>query len=265
MKNPRRTFGPLLIVLLTSFLAARSAWCAIGIDAAIFTDQSKKNTTVTTPSFSTTSGNQLLLAFVAADNVSATNSTVTAMSGGGLAWALVRRTNVQRGTAEIWRAFSINPLSAVSVTATLSQPVHSSITVMSFTGADTSGTNGSGAIGATASANAPLGAPTASLATTRDGSLVLGVGNDYDNAIARALGPGQTLVHQYLAPIGDTYWVQRQTNTTSASGTNVTINDTAPTGDRYNLTLVEVLAMGTGGGSTFTISGSITPAASGGG
>jgi len=35
--------------------------------------------------------------------------------------------------------------------------------------------------------------------------------------------------------------VQRQTSTTPASGTVVTINDTAPTTDRYNLAIVEVL------------------------
>ena len=50
---------------------------------------------------------------------------------------------------------------------------------------------------------------------------------------ARTVGTGQTLVHQYLTPTGDTYWVQRETNPVPASGTVVTINDTAPTKDRY--------------------------------
>ena len=168
------------------------------------------------------------------------NTTVTGVSGGGLTWALVSRTNVQRGTSEIWRAFAPAPLSNVTVTATLSQNVAASLTVMSFTGVDTTGTNGSGAIGATGSGNSFEGAPTASLVTTRNGSWVLGVGNDYDNSISRTPGMGQVLVHQYLAPAGDTYWVQRNT-TTAASGTTVSINDTAPTTDRYNLTICEVL------------------------
>ena len=123
--------------------------------------------------------------------------------------------------------------------ATLSKSVAGSLTVMTFTGVDPTG-SGSGAIGAIASANAASGAPTASLTTTRANSWVLGVGTDWDNAISRTLGAGQTLVHQYLAPVGDTYWVQRQTATTPASGTLVTINDTAPTTDRYNLSIVEV-------------------------
>jgi uncharacterized repeat protein (TIGR01451 family) len=112
---------------------------------------------------------------------------------------------------------------------------------MSFGGVDTSGTSGSGAIGATGTGNGTSGAPTATLVTTRSNSLVLGAGNDWDNATGRTVGSGQVLVHQYLAAVGDTYWVQRQSSPTPASGTSVTINDTAPTTDRYNLSIVEVL------------------------
>src|SRR5262249_60576602 len=100
---------------------------------------------------------------------------------------------------------------------------------------------GSGATGATASANAPSGAPGATLTTTRNNSWVFGVGNDYDNATARTLGSNQTMVHEYLATVGDTYWVQRTTSPTPVAGTAVTINDTAPTGDRYNPPLIEVV------------------------
>jgi len=64
---------------------------------------------------------------------------------------------------------------------------------------------------------------------------------DWDTATARTVGPNQTLVHQYLATVGDTYWVQRTTNPVTSAGTTVTINDTAPTGDRYDLTIAEIL------------------------
>jgi len=50
--------------------------------------------------------------------------------------------------------------------------------------------------------------------------------NSYDNSIARTLGANQTLVHPYITPTGDT---------------SVTINDTAPTTDRYNLSICEIL------------------------
>jgi len=219
----------------------QAAPTGLAIDVNVSTDQSPANTTVVSPTFSTAAGNELLVAFVAADYLAGANTTVTSISGAGLTWQLVARTNVQSGTAEIWRAFATTPLSAVSVTATLSQSAVASLTVMSLTGVDTSGTNGSGAIGAIASANANPGAPTATLTTTRNNSWVFGVGSDYDNATARTLGANQTLVHQYLTPLGDTYWVQRQSSPTALSGTSVSINDTAPTADRYNLSICEIL------------------------
>jgi hypothetical protein len=67
------------------------------------------------------------------------------------------------------------------------------------------------------------------LVTTRDNAWVFGVGNDFDRAVARTPGAGQSLVHQYLASIGDTYWVQKQNNPTALSGTSVTINGSTVT------------------------------------
>jgi hypothetical protein len=239
-------------------LIAAPARGAVSIDATVSADRSSAGTSVSSPTFNTTSGNELLLALIAADNTHSPNTTVTKVVGGGLTWELVQRTNAQQGTAEIWRAFAASPLTGAAVTATLSQSVLSSITVMSLSGVDTSGTNGSGAIGAKGTGNANPGAPSASLVTTRNGSVVVGVGNDWDNAIARTPGAGQTVVHQDLAPVGDTYWVQLQSGAIPLSGTSVTVNDTAPAGDRFNLSIVEVLAAPAGGPTTFTVSGAIT-------
>jgi Bacterial Ig domain/Lysyl oxidase len=237
---------------------------AIAVDATVSVDQAGPNTNVAAPAFSTTAGNELLLAFISTDWLSGPNTTVTSIAGGGLTWTLVVRANGQTGTSEVWRAFSPGTLSNISVTATLSQAVVSSMTIMSFEGVDPSGTNGSGAIGATTSNSSSSGPPTATLVTTRDNSWVFGVGNDFDNAIARTLGPNQTMLHQYLAPVGDTYWVQRQNAPTPTSGTTISINDIAPTTDRYNLAIVEVLPAATTS-ATYTISGSVTPAANGAG
>ena len=217
-----------------------TARLALSIDVKIFKDQATASTTVVSPSFSTTSPNELLLAFISADQISQSATTVTNVTGAGLTWTLVLRTNKQGGTAEIWRAFSTAQLNNTSVSATISQKVVSSMTVMSFKNVDTSGTNGSGAIGATGAGNASSGAPTASLVTTRNYSWVFGVGNDFDKAVTRTPGSGQTVIHQYLTPTGDTYWVQMQNNTTPVAGTTVRINDTAPTGDSYNLSICEV-------------------------
>ncbi|HKV42898.1 MAG TPA: carboxypeptidase regulatory-like domain-containing protein, partial [Blastocatellia bacterium] len=236
------------------------AWANVTTDATISVDQGAAKSSVTTAAFSTLNSNELLLAFISTDYISGGNTTVTGVTGAGLTWQLVERTNVQSGTSEIWRAFAPQVLSGVTVKATLSHTVASSMTVMSFSGVDPSGTNGSGAIGAIASGNSKAGAPSATLVTTRDGSLVAGVGNDYTNAIARTPGPGQTVVHQNLSPTGDTYWVQMESALTPLSGTSVTINDTAPSGDEFNLSICEILAAPSGG-ATYTLSGAISPAA----
>jgi hypothetical protein len=51
-------------------------------------------------------------------------------------------------------------------------------------------------------------------------------------------------VHQYLVDttsgIVDTFWVQRQNATVQPAGTVVTINDTAPVNDGWNLSIVEI-------------------------
>ena len=224
---------------------ANTQTTSLAVDVKVWQDNSQGSYRVVSPKFSTGSGNELLLAFVSTDYSAGANTIVTNISGGGLTWALVVRTNVQYGTSEIWRAFAPARLSSVSVTATLSQSVAASMTIMSFTGADTSSTDGSGAIGATGRGQAPSGAPTATLTTTRNGSWVFGVGNDFDQAIARTPGTGQSLVHQALpnshGVAVNTLWVQMRNSPTLLSGTSVAINDTAPTTDRYNLGIVEIL------------------------
>jgi len=212
------------------------------IDVVVPVDRGSASATITTPLFSTHAASELLLAFVSADYLGGSNTTVQSVSGAGLTWTRVVRSNAQAGTSEIWRAFAPAALSGASVSARLSQSVVSSMTVVSFSNVDTTGTNGSGAIGATAAASNASGTPSATVVTTRANSWVFGVGNDYDNAIARSLGSNQTMVHQDLAPVGDTYWVQRTAGTIPLAGTSVRINDTAPTSDRYNLAVCEVRA-----------------------
>src|SRR6185437_12179476 len=228
----------------------------ISLDATVAQDSPAASPSVTTPAFSTNQGNELLLAFIGTDYLSGSNTTVTGVTGAGLTWVLVVRTNAESGSSEIWRAFAPARLSNVTVTAALSQNVVASIAVRSFTGIDISGTNGSGAIGAVASGHAASGAPTAHLVTTRNGSWVFGVGNDYDNAILRTPGPGQTVFHQYLSASGDTYWMQMENAETGLSGTTVTLNDTAPSSDRYNLAICEILPATA---PTWSISGTVTP------
>lgn len=226
-----------------AFSSSAATSSVIAADVTISKDNSSASSTIATPAFSTALGNELLLAFISADYPgSGSNTTATGVTGAGLTWTLVRRTNQEFGTAEVWRAMAPAPLNNVAVTAAFSLTApESSITVVVFSGVDISGTNGSGAIGATASGAAPSGAPSASIVTTRTNSWVYGVGVDWDNAISRAPDANQTVVHQFLTTDSDTFWVQRQNSPIPTPGTTVSIDDIAPTTDQYNLTVVEIL------------------------
>ena len=74
--------------------------------------------------------------------------------------------------------------------------------------------------------------------------MVVGVGNDFDKALARTPSPGQQILHQFLTAAGDTYWVQALTSAVPTSGTQVVLSDTAPATDQYNLSICEVLSAG---------------------
>lgn len=214
----------------------------LALDVTTYTDRSTATSTqITSPAFTTRAGNELLLAFISTDaNGSSPNISVTGVTGGGLTWALVRRTNAQFGTAEIWRAYATASLTNVAVSATLSQSVAASITVVAFAGVNTTNP-----VGATGGGSGATGTPTASLTTQGANSWVFGVGNDWDRAVSRTVGNNQTIVHQYLLNnstmgILGTMWVQRQNATAQPAGTVVTINDTSPNNDRWNLSIVEI-------------------------
>lgn len=188
---------------------------------------------VTTPGLSATAG-RLLVAFVASDGPFSGGQAAT-VSGAGLSWTLVKRTNDQAGTAEVWMATATGPLTSAAVTSTqLVGGYNQSLTVASFVNA--------GGVGAFAGASAPGGAPSVSLVTTRAGSLIYGVGNDWDNAIARVLGPGQVMIHQSVdTTLANTYWVQAASAPSPTSGTTVGLNDTQPTTDRWNFAAIEIV------------------------
>jgi hypothetical protein len=190
--------------------------------------------TQTTPAFATTQPGDVLVAFATSDGPISPAQTLS-VSGAGLTWSLVRRVNAQGGSTELWTAKATGSLTAATVTARQTRSGYDqSLTVVAFRGAR--------GIGASATRNAVSGAPSVSLTTTAAGSLVYGAGNDYDHAIARTVGSGQAKVHEWLdTVIGDTYWVQRRTATVGA-GTAVAISDTSPTGDRWNLAALEILA-----------------------
>ena len=196
--------------------------------------------TQTTPAFTNTEAGEQLLAFVGADGPSGGGRQSATVSGAGLTWTLVKRANARSGDAEIWTATASKPLAGATVTSTLSAGAYDqSLTVISM--------EMSNGVGASVSGSAANGAPSVSLKTTEDGTLVFAVGNDYDKATARTLGVNQVMLHQDLdTGTGDTYWSQYTGQITGSAGETVTMNDTAPTADQWNMAAVELLGDGPG-------------------
>ncbi len=213
-----------------------STYRTISVDKIVTTHQGTSSSTLTATGLTTTGSNELLLAFISSDGPgSSGGASIASVTGGGLTWTIRQRTNAQAGTAEIWQAVAPAPLTNVTVTANQSSGSwQSSMSVVGLLNADT-------ASGASVSASGATGLPTATLTTTRAGSWVWGVGTDWTAAQTHTVGAGQTMVDQYLSPAGDTYWLQRVTTQTPVSGTSVTVNDTAPTTDQWDLALVEIL------------------------
>jgi hypothetical protein len=197
-------------------------------------------TTVTSPSI-TPAANTLLVAVVTSNTpasavIAPTVTGVTNTGGVSLTWTRAVRSNVQPGTAgEVWWAFTAPAHASMTVRATLAGNVTSSMAVMSFANAAPSLVGAASAV-----ASATGGAPAGTLTTTRDSSLVIGVGVDLAAPRVMTAGADQTIVYQ-ANPGGGTYWVQ-QSGTVGVAGTSVAIGATygTPAPDPWNLALIEI-------------------------
>ena len=213
-----------------TYTAVTATPAAPVVSRTVFSDG---NGVRTTTSFSVPAG-ALLVAFAASEGPSASPQRVR-ISAGGLSWALVRRANAQRGTAEIWTARAVSALGAVQVRAQQAYSAYrQSLTVVVFTGATRAG--------ASAAASGASGTPLVSLVTTRPASRVYAVGNDPNRAIARTPGANQVMMHQWLSTVSkDTFWVQAWRSSIASAPTTVTLSDTAPTAGRWNFAAAEVV------------------------
>ena len=195
--------------------------------------------TLTTPAFHTGAASELLLAFVAFDGPT-TGGQTTTVTGGGLTWTLVKRANGAFGVSEVWKATSTSVLASAQVVA---KPAKSGfdgyLQVIAF--------QGTAGVGASVAGSAKTGAPSLNLTTTQPQSIVFAVGNDWDRAIGRTVGAGQALAGQWVdTGTGDTFWAQSTSGQTGPAGSVVTMNDTSPANDQWNLVAVEVMAANTG-------------------
>ncbi len=225
-----------LVTTSLAFVASGSASARLAVARIVSVDAPAVSSSFTSAPIST-SPNDLLVAFVSADGPAAAHAQwVASVSGGGLTWSRVSQSNGQAGAVEIWAAPAPLPLSNAHVVARLgSKGFAGSLTVVAFATA-------ANAIGATATAGAPTGAPHVSLTTTAAGSQVWGAGSDWDNGIARTAALGQSVVHQVAdAHVGNTFWVQRVRAASATAGQDVTLADLAPTTDRWDLAAVEIV------------------------
>jgi RHS repeat-associated protein len=195
-----------------------------------------KGSSVSSQAVSTKADGELLLALVSTDGPAGKTQEVTKVTGGGLNWKLVSRSDGQQGTAEVWQAYATKTLSTVKITADFRYgSSDGAVIVAAFSGAQA-------AVGAHATAAKATGAPTVTLKTTGTDSAIWGAGEDPSHPTSRKPDPGQSLALQVDDAKGKaTFWAQR-TGVIAKPGTSVKIGDTAPTGDKWNLAAVEILA-----------------------
>ena len=221
--------------------------CSQGTAPTIATFVTKNNTspnsTITSPGFAV-AANTLLVAFISTDGPSTgTNVVINGVnnnnSAPALTWTRAQRVNTQRGTSEIWWAFSPTARTSMQVVGVLSLSEAAQMTVVGFTGAQNSLTGA-----ATAIANKATGVngnPSLTLTTTKPNSYVLGVGNDWDNRKTLTAAAGSTIVAQSPTGITDTFWTVRSTNPVAGTGPT-TIGVTGVGTDRYNFAVIEIRA-----------------------
>lgn len=156
-----------------------------------------------TITLSTTGTNRLILVGIGNSNATVTGVTPTAT---GLTFAQVGTTQTsQTGSAQLWRAFASAQLTSTVITCTadvLSQFPQMTGWAVGYSGTNTSGTNGSGAIDVTAgTSSAGSNGLSQAVTTTTDNDLVIALA-DLNNTTAVTAGAGQTVALQFANPGG---------------------------------------------------------------
>ena len=172
----------------------------------------------------------------------------SSVSGGGLSWTLVKRYSIattgKDGGVEVWSA-PCPAGGALTVTAADANGTGEfrAVFVRAFTdssgevpdiGPNTGLSNGGDSNGGSG------GLPSMTLTTTRDGSWVWAVLNDWWITGAGTYGTGQVKVQEFEDSARQDARVWRRTGTTASAGTSVMMNMTAPTDQTWNAVAFEV-------------------------
>jgi hypothetical protein len=200
------------------------------LDVAVHGVSTQAVAVITAPRFTTLSPGDLVLAFVSAAGPAGKVQRVTAVTGGGLRWTLVARSDRAAGTVEVWQARASGTLKAAAITARLLDKAQGSITVAAVTGAAraTAAAGGSG-----------RGAPSVLLVTPQQSSVIWAAGRDASGTATVKPAAGQSLVYlDQLAANAGTGWIQIARQVTGA--TRVRVADSAPTAPAWELVAVAI-------------------------
>jgi hypothetical protein len=226
------------------------------VHASAVTDQKAPAARYTSPPVAADAG-ELVLAYIAAGGSSRNAQQVTAVTGGGLVWSLVARSNADgSGTTEVWQARASLTVPKLVVTAALLRgPYAGMIQVVSYTGAE---------IGAVARATGRRDSPVVTVAPTRAGSLIWSVGRDIGwHESSLTVPPTETFVHAFRdRRSNQAAWTVRLLAAT-ASTLPVTIRVDGPRRDVWQSLGVEVRSRQLPAGSAVVAgSASVAPGSS---
>ncbi len=194
----------------TSFAVTPAQSSVLKVDATVAKDQRSAASKIVSPALTTTGTNELVVAMVSADGPATNGAQTATVSGGGLTWSLVSRSNTTWGTAEIWQASASAKLSGATITATLRKSGYDgSLTVTAFSGAKNR-------VGTSASAGGTNSGASVRLTPGAAGSMLWAVGHDWTGAQSIVPGSGQVLGRQFVdSRVGDTYWTQKLSATST--------------------------------------------------
>lgn len=196
---------------------------------------------------STAGTNRYIDIFSDVSNDTATISSITAT---GLTFVKIHEISkgTNNGWISRWRAFASTQLSSLVITVNYTGGFpQGSVVASSYSGTDLTGTNGSGAVGAT---NSTTGlnnlTPSLAITTTRANSLVTG-GFGQDSASAWTAGASQTINAQTASAGGfSTAAIERQNSVTGSSGSSVSMSASTTSNNAFGLSVVELLAPSVG-------------------
>lgn len=219
---------------------ARPAFLPLNVDEFTVGSASTSSSSIPGSAIVTTTPNQTILAII---TINKDAVTVSSLVTTGLTWTLVSRANTNTGSVEIWRTFIATPTTTGTTTITFSAAAVSvNYMFAGFMNADFSGSNGSAAIGAVTSGTFSAAAPSASVTTTRNNSMVWAFAQSSTTATAPTAGSGQTIIRSQTDATNTAQSIMwRQTSRTPQSGTTVTMNLTAPAAGTGNITAIEIL------------------------